>query len=127
MADLLASLPDPTPDALRAARAAAGHSQAQAARIVGMHVTSWARCEQDNAASKPLGRASWALYLLAAGQHPAGVVASRPTVDAVPPRPAHGGGLRGFGLTLSMQPAGARHWYIGADGVKRWVDNDLPA
>ncbi len=124
MTDLLASLPDPTPDALRAARAAAGHSQAQAARCIGLAPRYWPAAEQGR---RSLSMQSWALYLLATEQHPAVVAASRPAVDVAPPRPAHGAGLRGFGLTLSMQPTGARHWYIGADGVKRWVDNDLPA
>ena len=38
-------------------------------------------------------------------------------------RPANA--LRGFGVTVMVQ-GGARRWYIGADGVKRWADNDQP-
>lgn len=32
--------------------------------------------------------------------------------------------LRGFGVTIT--PGGARNWYVGADGVKRWANNDRP-
>jgi MoxR-like ATPase len=41
------------------------------------------------------------------------------------PAPKQGGTLRGFGFTLSA--ASTRRWYVGADGVKRWADNDQPA
>lgn len=37
-----------------------------------------------------------------------------------PPRQS----LRGFGVTIT--PGGARSWYVGADGVKRWANNDGP-
>lgn len=33
-------------------------------------------------------------------------------------------GLRGFGVTIT--PGGARNWYVGADGVRRWSSNDQP-
>lgn len=33
-------------------------------------------------------------------------------------------GLRGFGFTF--ENGRARNWYVGADGVKRWADNDQP-
>jgi len=33
-------------------------------------------------------------------------------------------GLRGFGVTIT--PGGARNWYAGADGVRRWASNDQP-
>ena len=33
-------------------------------------------------------------------------------------------GLRGFGVTIT--PGGARNWYAGADGVRRWANNDQP-
>lgn len=33
--------------------------------------------------------------------------------------------LRGFGVTI-MATGGARRWYVGADGVQRWADNDRP-
>ncbi len=32
--------------------------------------------------------------------------------------------LRGFGVTIT--PGGARNWYAGKDGVRRWVGNDQP-
>lgn len=32
--------------------------------------------------------------------------------------------LRGFGVTIT--PGAARNWYVGADGVKRWANNDSP-
>jgi hypothetical protein len=32
--------------------------------------------------------------------------------------------LRGFGVTIT--PGGARNWYVGADGVKRWSSNGQP-
>lgn len=31
--------------------------------------------------------------------------------------------LRGFGTTITAH--GARKWYVGIDGVKRWADNQL--
>jgi hypothetical protein len=37
------------------------------------------------------------------------------------PEPAS---LRGFGVTIT--PGGARNWYVGADGVRRWSSNDQP-
>lgn len=33
--------------------------------------------------------------------------------------------LRGFGVTITAGGQ-ARRWYVGADGVKRWHDSDLP-
>ena len=33
-------------------------------------------------------------------------------------------GLRGFGVTIT--PGGAKNWYAGADGVRRWTSNDQP-
>lgn len=33
--------------------------------------------------------------------------------------------LRGFGVTI-MAAGHARRWYVGADGVQRWADNDRP-
>lgn len=32
--------------------------------------------------------------------------------------------LRGFGFTVAAGTM--RHWYVGKDGVKRWVHNDMP-
>lgn len=34
--------------------------------------------------------------------------------------------LIGFGLTFDIARGCARNWYQGADGVKRWADNDEP-
>jgi hypothetical protein len=34
--------------------------------------------------------------------------------------------LRGFGITYDLQTGKARHWYMGSDGIKRWLDNDQP-
>lgn len=33
-------------------------------------------------------------------------------------------GLRGFGFTF--ENGHVRNWYVGADGVQRWADNDQP-
>ena len=33
-------------------------------------------------------------------------------------------GLRGLGVTITH--GGARNWYQGADGVRRWLNNDQP-
>jgi hypothetical protein len=41
----------------------------------------------------------------------------------VRPAPAFAG-LRGFGVTIT--PDGARKWYAGSDGIKRWASNDQP-
>jgi hypothetical protein len=32
--------------------------------------------------------------------------------------------LRGFGVTIT--PGGARNWYVGTDGIRRWSNNDQP-
>lgn len=34
--------------------------------------------------------------------------------------------LRGFGFLLDIQTGQIRQWYVGADGIKRWADNDQP-
>lgn len=34
--------------------------------------------------------------------------------------------LRGFGVTFDLETGSVRQWYVGADGVKRWADNDAP-
>lgn len=34
--------------------------------------------------------------------------------------------LRGFGTTFDLQTGAARSWYVGADGIERWADNDQP-
>ena len=64
--DLL--LPAPTADQVRAARAAAGHSQAQAAAIMG-----YRRLDRISEAERGVGAIDpvrWTLYLLATEQHP---------------------------------------------------------
>ena len=65
--DLL--LPTPTGAELRAAREASGHSQAQAAALMG-----YGRSDRVSEAERGIGAiepARWSLYLLAVGQHPA--------------------------------------------------------
>lgn len=59
---------NPSPEAIRAARLAAGHSQKQAAALVhrGSHL-AWLRWE---AGQHPMPAAEWELYLLKTGQHP---------------------------------------------------------
>jgi hypothetical protein len=34
--------------------------------------------------------------------------------------------LRGFGMTFDLTTGGMRNWYVGADGVTRWADNEEP-
>lgn len=66
--ELLEGLPSPTPDAVLTARLAAGHSQAQAAAVVGLgKAMRWCEYERGQRAPDP---ARWALYLLATDQHP---------------------------------------------------------
>ena len=33
---------------------------------------------------------------------------------------------RGFGFLFDVATGRVRNWYIGADGVQRWADNDEP-
>ena len=76
--DLLAHLGDPTPDAVLAARTAAGQTQAEAAATIDMpRALRWSEIERGVAR---LDRARWALYLLATGQHPGMLVCSRTSV-----------------------------------------------
>lgn len=65
--DLL--LPAPTPDQVRAARHAAGHTQAQAAALMGYR--SGLRVSKIELGTETCDTRSWTLYLLATGQHPA--------------------------------------------------------
>jgi hypothetical protein len=66
---LLDHLPAPTPQAVRTARLAAGHSQAQAAALVQLGgATRWSKYERGHRSPDP---ARWAMYLLATDQHPA--------------------------------------------------------
>lgn len=67
--DLIAGLPDPAPDLVLQARRTAGHSQLQAAVLVGLgHGQRWYEIESGKT---PMDRMRWAMYLLAIGEHPA--------------------------------------------------------
>lgn len=75
MIDILAGLPDPTPEAILAARTAAGLSQAQCAALAGLaDRRSWWRVEAGERALHP---AAWAVFLLSVGLHPAQRVTTR--------------------------------------------------
>ena len=82
----LDNLPDPTAAAVKAARAAAGHSLAQAAALVGLaNRGRWWDYEQS---TSQIDRARWALYLLATGQHPSLRLRPSPrTRHPAPPAP----------------------------------------
>lgn len=61
-------LPQPAAEAVRAARATAGHTQAQAAAAVGLkRWQTWAEYE----GGKPMPPLTFTWYMLATGQHPA--------------------------------------------------------
>lgn len=63
----------PTPAQVLAARQAAGHTQAQAAALVGLSgAIRWAEYErdQDVASSRRIDPTRWQLYLLMTDQHP---------------------------------------------------------
>lgn len=68
-------LPAPTPAEVRAARTAAGHSQAQAAALMGY--SSHVRVSEIERGVAVCDPARWSLYLLATGQHPAYRLAPR--------------------------------------------------
>jgi hypothetical protein len=34
--------------------------------------------------------------------------------------------MQGFGFTYDVKLGILRNWYVDKDGIKRWVDNDLP-
>lgn len=73
--DLIAGLPDPTPELVLAARKTAGHSQHQAAMLTGFgHGQRWYEIESGKV---PMDRMRWAMYLLAIGEHPALRVVAR--------------------------------------------------
>lgn len=58
----------PTPAEIAAARAAAGHTQEQAARLVGLSRRDrWSELETGK---RPMDPARWELYLLLTDQHP---------------------------------------------------------
>lgn len=74
ISDLLTGLPEPTPEAIRASREAAGMSPARAAEIVGLWGRgNWGRYEapRDRSDHRAIPPQTWALWLLATGQHPA--------------------------------------------------------
>lgn len=58
-------LPAPAPDDIRAARAAAGHSQSQACVVIAVPVRRWEAWEQGE---RPMLPALLQLYLLLTGQ-----------------------------------------------------------
>lgn len=64
----MTALPEPTPAAVRAARAAAGHTQTQAAEIT--HLGAQARWAEYESGRRRIDAARWELYLLLTGQHP---------------------------------------------------------
>lgn len=79
-ADTIGSLPVATPQTVRAARLAAGQSQAQAAALIGLADRSnWAAYERDPAmpTARQIDAAKWSLYLLATDQHPSYRLAAR--------------------------------------------------
>lgn len=69
------ALPPPTPEAIRAARAAAGHTQEDAAALV--HLRAAKRWSEYERGVLPICEARWELYLLLTGQHPDLTVAAR--------------------------------------------------
>lgn len=62
------ALPPPTPEAIKGARRAAGHTQAQAAACV--HRASFRAWQRWEAGDCPMDLDAWELYLLKTGQHP---------------------------------------------------------
>lgn len=63
---------NPSPDEIRAARAAAGLTQEQAAALVWRSRPWWLKCElpPDDPSHRRIEPAVWALFLLRTGQHP---------------------------------------------------------
>jgi transcriptional regulator with XRE-family HTH domain len=72
---LLADLPEPSGHGLRAAREAAGLTQAQAAELMGM---SSGRAVANAEAANGVTSIRLALLLLATGQHPTLTVTAKP-------------------------------------------------
>lgn len=67
--DMLADVPEPTPERVLAARKAAGQSQAEAATLAGYSdKMRWSNLERG---VTTMDRPRWAMYLLAIGAHPA--------------------------------------------------------
>ncbi len=68
-------LPAPSPTQVAGARAAAGHTQAKAAALIG--VNRWQTWSEYEGGKSPMPALSWTFYLLATGQHPELQLASR--------------------------------------------------
>jgi hypothetical protein len=67
--------PPPNPGEVITARQRAGHSQAQAAALVGLgSVMRWSEYERG---LRTPDAARWSLYLLATGQHPGAIATPR--------------------------------------------------
>ncbi len=61
----------PTPEQILAARQAAGHTQAQAAELVGLSGgIRWSEYERHGPTGRRIDAARWQLYLLMTDQHP---------------------------------------------------------
>lgn len=71
-ADLIAGLPEPTPAAIKAARGKL--TQAEFAALVGAGRDACAKWE---AGERSMPASTWALALLATGQHPGAAVTAR--------------------------------------------------
>lgn len=72
-----ALLPVPTGDEVRVARTAAGHTQSEAAQVMGY--SAWARVSEIESGRRPIDAARWTWYLLATGQHPTLAISRRAT------------------------------------------------
>ena len=57
----------PTPDEIRAARAAAGHTQTEAGAIVWVAMRTWQDWESG---ARSMPAAAWELYMVKTGRHP---------------------------------------------------------
>lgn len=64
-------LTQPTAEEVLAARQAAGHTQAEAAELVGLSGgIRWSEYERSGPTSRRIDPARWSLYLLLTDQHP---------------------------------------------------------
>lgn len=76
---ILANLPEPTPELIRSMRLSAGLTQREAAAAVGLNETMrWSDYERN---VHGISRQHWALFLLATGQHPQMRIAVRRRSD----------------------------------------------
>ena len=66
---------NPTPEEVRAARAAAGHTQLQASALIFGSLRAW---EDYEAGARRMHPAIWAWYLIATDQHPTLQTTPRP-------------------------------------------------